>query len=172
MQDARLGGQLLGRLAPERVTIEEDGFPDRTGDITRWKASLVRALTGIEPSSSYGNTSPLTLTFAFAGGRTERVRVTANAYTYRGTTYARPGIIGIVGYYGFVRGYPLGPELMTRLRSWQQVLDDVDEFSRRGDLLAPTISAPLARLRTWALLEFVRQSAGAPPTPWPGPSAG
>ena len=26
-------------------------------------------------------------------------------------------IIGIVGYYGFVRGYPLGPELMERLRA-------------------------------------------------------
>lgn len=25
-------------------------------------------------------------------------------------------VIGIVGYYGFVRGYPLGPELMERLR--------------------------------------------------------
>jgi hypothetical protein len=33
--------------------------------------------------------------------------------------------IGIVGYYGFVRGYPLGPELMERLRAlcWA---DDVD----------------------------------------------
>ena len=26
-------------------------------------------------------------------------------------------IVGIVGYYGFVRGYPLGPELMEQLRS-------------------------------------------------------
>lgn len=26
-------------------------------------------------------------------------------------------IVGIVGYYGFVRGYPLGPELMERLRA-------------------------------------------------------
>lgn len=26
-------------------------------------------------------------------------------------------IIGIVGYYGFIRGYPLGPELMERLRA-------------------------------------------------------
>ena len=26
-------------------------------------------------------------------------------------------VIGIVGYYGFVRGYPLGPELMERLRA-------------------------------------------------------
>ena len=34
-------------------------------------------------------------------------------------------IVGIVGYYGFVRGYPLGPELMERLRAlpWP---DDVD----------------------------------------------
>ena len=67
--------------------------------------------------------------------------------------------------------YEVTPELMARLRTWQQVLDDVDEFSRRGDLLAPMISAPLAGLRTWALREFVRQSAGSSPTPWPGPSA-
>ena len=34
-------------------------------------------------------------------------------------------IVGIVGYYGFVRGYPLGPELMERLHAlaWP---DDVD----------------------------------------------
>jgi hypothetical protein len=34
-------------------------------------------------------------------------------------------VVGIVGYYGFVRGYPLGPELMERLHAlaWP---DDVD----------------------------------------------
>lgn len=34
-------------------------------------------------------------------------------------------VIGIVGYYGFVRGYPLGPELMERLRAlpWPQDVD-------------------------------------------------
>ena len=34
-------------------------------------------------------------------------------------------IIGIVGYYGFVRGYPLGPELMERLSalSWPSGVD-------------------------------------------------
>lgn len=85
----------------ERVTIEEDGLPSMTGDITRWKASLVRTLTGIENlSNPYPDTKPLTLTFAFAGGRTERVRVIADAYTYRGAQYARPGILGIVGYRG------------------------------------------------------------------------
>ena len=51
-------------------------------------------------SNPYPNTGPLTLTFAFAGGRSERVRVAANAYTYRGASYPRPGIIGIVGYRG------------------------------------------------------------------------
>jgi hypothetical protein len=28
-------------------------------------------------------------------------------------------IVGIVGYYGFVRGYPLGPELMAQLRAFE-----------------------------------------------------
>ena len=34
-------------------------------------------------------------------------------------------VIGIVGYYQFIRGYPLGPELMTRLRaeSWPDEVD-------------------------------------------------
>ena len=61
----------------ERVTIEQDGLPSMTGDITRWKAGLVRALTGTEPvANAYPDAAPLTLTFAFAGGRSERVRVT------------------------------------------------------------------------------------------------
>lgn len=62
--------------------------------------------------------------------------------------------------------YTVTPDQLSRLQSWQQILHDVDEFSARGDLLAPTITAPLARLRGWALTEFVSQSAGAPPTPW------
>lgn len=34
-------------------------------------------------------------------------------------------LIGIVGYYGFVRGYPLGPELMERLRAvaWPKAVE-------------------------------------------------
>ena len=34
-------------------------------------------------------------------------------------------VIGIVGYYQFIRGYPLGPELMTRLRAepWPDEVD-------------------------------------------------
>ncbi len=64
--------------------------------------------------------------------------------------------------------YPVSPEQLQRLQSWQTILDDVDDFSARGDLMAPTISPALARLRGWALAEFVRQSDGAPPTPWTG----
>ncbi len=65
--------------------------------------------------------------------------------------------------------YAVTPEQMQRLQEWQQILDDVDEFSRRGDLLVQTITPVLARLRGWALREFVRQCAGAVPRPWQGP---
>lgn len=64
--------------------------------------------------------------------------------------------------------YEVSPEQLERLQTWQQVLDDVDEFSARGDLLVPTIPPALAQLRSWALTEFVQQCAGASPRPWSG----
>lgn len=64
--------------------------------------------------------------------------------------------------------YEVSAAQLQRLQTWQQVLDDVDEFSARGDLLVPTIPPALAQLRSWALGEFVQQCAGAPPRPWPG----
>lgn len=57
-------------------------------------------------------------------------------------------------------------EELTLLVSGQRILDDVDEFAARGDLLAPTIAPDLALLRNWALREFLRQSEGAAPRPW------
>ncbi len=89
----------------DKVTIAEDGYPDRTQDISRWKASIVRALVGVGAnlgSVDSPDLHPLTLTFAFAGGRTETVRVLRDAYTYRGVTYARPGVIAII----YLRGVP------------------------------------------------------------------
>lgn len=89
----------------DKVTIAEDGFPDRTQDISRWKASIVRTLVGLGAnlgSVESPDLNPLTLTFAFAGGRTETMRLTRDAYTYRGMSYARPGVIAIVG----LRGVP------------------------------------------------------------------
>ena len=65
--------------------------------------------------------------------------------------------------------YDVSPEQLRRLRIWQQILDDVDTFSRRGDLLAPAIPQSLALLRGWALDQFTRQSQGAAAGPWDGP---
>ena len=65
--------------------------------------------------------------------------------------------------------YRVSPEQMRRLQTWQQILDDVDAFSHRGDLLAPTIPHTLALLRGWALDQFVRQSKGASADAWDGP---
>lgn len=67
--------------------------------------------------------------------------------------------------------YVVSPEQLERLQTWQQILDDVDAFSARGDLLVPTIPPALAQLRSWALSEFVRQCAGARPRPWAGPAS-
>lgn len=88
-----------------KVTIAEEGYPDRTQDISRWKATIVRALLGVGAnlgSIDSADVHPLTLTFGFAGGRTETVLVSRDAYSYRGVTYARTGIISIVG----LRGVP------------------------------------------------------------------
>ncbi len=65
--------------------------------------------------------------------------------------------------------YDVSPEQLLRLRTWQQILDDVDDFSRRGDLLAPAIPHTLALLRGWALDQFARQSQGSTADPWDGP---
>lgn len=64
--------------------------------------------------------------------------------------------------------YLVDPEQIERLTEWERLLDDVDQFSRRGDLLVPTIPHSLALLRGWALTEFLRQNDGASPTEWTG----
>ena len=65
--------------------------------------------------------------------------------------------------------YGVSPQQLLRLHTWQQILDDVDTFSRRGDLLAPAIPQTLALLRGWAIDQFTRQSQGATADPWGGP---
>jgi len=86
----------------DRVSFEQDGRPG-SQDISRWKATIVRTLTG---SASLQPDPPgepdATFTFVFAGSRTESVRVTAGAYTYRGTRYSRPGALSLV----YLRGVP------------------------------------------------------------------
>jgi len=84
-------------------TAEKVTLPDQ--DISRWKASIVRAL--VLPSSSTGQGSwsdqgPLTFTFSLPGGRTEVVRVDAKGYTFAGRTYEKLGLLDLHG----ARGVP------------------------------------------------------------------
>ena len=58
------------------------------------------------------------------------------------------------------------PELMEQVRV---VLDSVDEFCRRGDMLLLPRPDELVRLADWSRSEVVAQFSGAEPTPWPGP---
>ena len=51
---------------------------------------------------------------------------------------------------------------------FDRLLDEADEFCRAGDLLTLATPPDEATFRRWFLQEFVAQSAGAPPTPWPG----
>ena len=61
---------------------------------------------------------------------------------------------------------PGTPELLGRIR---QVMDDVDEYCRSGELLTLERSEVDRRLFDWTLSELVAQYGGAGPTPWPGP---
>jgi len=51
--------------------------------------------------------------------------------------------------------------------TYMALLDEADEYCRRGDLL--TLAAPpeILTFRNWFVGEFVRQIDGAEPTPWP-----
>lgn len=51
-----------------------------------------------------------------------------------------------------------------------QLLDEADEYCRRGDHLVTLAASPVTvAYRRWLLDEFVRQSAGQPPVPWTMP---
>jgi hypothetical protein len=62
--------------------------------------------------------------------------------------------------------YSWSEDDLPLLQSWQKIFDEVDAHARAGDLLVPGISPALARLRGWALTEFVEQPRGAAPRPW------
>jgi hypothetical protein len=85
----------------DRVMFDQDGLPSMSQDISRWKASIVRGLTGLDPlqGDPSGETAA-TFTFSFANGRSERVRVSAGSFTFRGRRYDRPGVLSLVYYRG------------------------------------------------------------------------
>lgn len=63
--------------------------------------------------------------------------------------------------------YQLPPAAAGAAQALGDMLDEADDYCRRGDHLL-TMAAPPEelRFRRWFIAEFVAQIAGAPPTPW------
>ena len=64
---------------------------------------------------------------------------------------------------------PLVPDLPELIDQVRRVLDVVDEFCSRGQLLALQRPDELRALTEWSMAELLAQQGGAEPTPWPGP---
>ena len=64
--------------------------------------------------------------------------------------------------------YQVPPAAAAAAQQLGDMLDEADEYCRRGDHLL-TLATPEEelRFRHWFISEFVDQLAGAPPTPWP-----
>ena len=65
--------------------------------------------------------------------------------------------------------YPAVPDAPRLVATWRDVMVEVDEFCRTGDLLSLATPPGVVALRHWVAEEFLRQSDGRPPTPWSGP---
>ncbi|MEK6227078.1 MAG: hypothetical protein AABM40_12410 [Chloroflexota bacterium] len=86
----------------DKATFEQPGYSDLQ-DISRWRASLVRALNaepGPAGSLELDAEPPATLVFRFAGGRVETVVVRPGSFTYRGKVIALRGVMYLVYYRG------------------------------------------------------------------------
>jgi hypothetical protein len=62
--------------------------------------------------------------------------------------------------------YTVPPAAAQAAAELAVLLDEADEFCRSGDLLTLATPPEALAFRRWFLDEFVRQAAGAPPTPW------
>jgi hypothetical protein len=86
----------------DKVSFEQPGYV-ALQDISRWKASLVRALNaepGPAGSPELDSEPPATLVFSFPGGRVETVVVRPGSFTYRGKVIALRGVNYLVYYRG------------------------------------------------------------------------
>ena len=64
--------------------------------------------------------------------------------------------------------YRLPPEAGPAAQQLGDMLDEADEYCRRGDhLLTLAAREDEVRFRHWFISEFVGQLDGRPPTPWP-----
>jgi hypothetical protein len=62
--------------------------------------------------------------------------------------------------------YQVPPSVAEASRELGVMLEEADEFCRRGDLLTMATPPHLVRFRRWYLNEFVRQVEGDPPCSW------
>ena len=86
----------------DKVTFEQPGYFDLE-DISRWKASLVRALNaepGDPRSPEPAGEPPATLVFRFPSGRVETVIVSPGGFSYRGRVIPLHGVMYLVYYRG------------------------------------------------------------------------
>ena len=64
--------------------------------------------------------------------------------------------------------YRLPPAAAGAAMQLAEMLDEADEYCRRGDhLLTMATPEEAVRFRKWFIAEFVNQVEGRPPTPWP-----
>lgn len=64
--------------------------------------------------------------------------------------------------------YRVPPAVAGACLALSQLLDEADEYCRRGEhLLTLAADEELVDFRHWFLLEFIDQLAGADPVPWP-----
>jgi hypothetical protein len=64
--------------------------------------------------------------------------------------------------------YLVPPGVAEACRALDVILDEADEFCRRGEHLLTLAFPPEAvRFRKWFVEEFIRQVDGADPVPWP-----
>jgi hypothetical protein len=89
-------GDLRSLFLADHVVLDqaERGGPQ---DITRWKATIVRTLSGVMPSTQpeFAPVGPFTFRFEFAGVRTETVQVRAGEFTYRGRVIPLAGALNL-----------------------------------------------------------------------------
>ena len=86
----------------DKVSFEQPGYFDLE-DISRWKASLVRALNaepGDPQSPEPAGEPPATLVFRFPSGRVETVIVSPGSFSYRGRVIPLHGVMYLVYYRG------------------------------------------------------------------------
>jgi hypothetical protein len=111
VHDGRASGLLREWLPTPRLAADDPAIlytatkvtlPSQ--DISRWKASIVRALV-LPPATGPGQGTwaamgPLVFTFTLPGGRIEVVRADDAGFTFAGRTYARIGLLDLHGYEG------------------------------------------------------------------------